>query len=166
MKTFSLKPMILKMTKLSLAVLATTSLSVITTAWNKPAVAAEQPRIFSVAPGVANNALNGNWRLSWRYDGIPHNAWLHMDGNYGNMTVNAILPNGRRIVAQEAMRLIPDGNGFILSGSNPVYPGSWRRDYDYNPDSFRIWENNNGSLIVSDCSSGACVPVSIVHQLY
>ncbi|KAF3889535.1 MULTISPECIES: hypothetical protein [Nostocales] len=164
MKNF--KQIMQRLKRLSLTALATTSLAIIPVAtWNK-SVMAEQPHNFSVVPGVANNALNGNWRLFWRFDGVPQNAWLHMNGNYGTMTVNAVLPNGRRIIARESMTLTPNGNGFILSGSQPVYPGTWTPNYNYNPDSFQIQENYNGSLNVQDCSSGACVPVTMIHQYY
>lgn len=121
----------------------------------------QQPTIrpYSVNPNVA---LDGNWVLRWRLSGINHQARLSMNGNFGTMTVNARMPNGNLIAAQQRMTLTPTGNGFVLQGSRPTYPGSRRPVPNYNADTFRIQPvGRRSELRVTNCSSGSCVPVSM-----
>ncbi|MFB2834296.1 hypothetical protein [Floridanema evergladense] len=115
-------------------------------------------RPYSVNPNVA---LDGNWRLQWGLSGINHRARLSMDGNFGRMTVNARMPNGNLIAAEQRMTLTPTRNGFILRGSRPTYPGSNRPVPNYNADTFRIQPIGRNQLRVTNCSSGFCVPVSM-----
>lgn len=158
MKTLSIKPTIQKLTKLSLIALAATSLSTIAATSLRVPVAAQQPTIRSINPNVA---LDGNWNLEWRLSGITHRARLSMDGNFGTMIVNVRLPNGKLIATQQRMTLTPDSNGFMLRGSTPTYPGSKTPFPNYNSDVFQIQQNHNGSLDVTNCSSGFCVPVKM-----
>lgn len=152
---------------LALVGLTVSSLAIGSTIGKESAIAQEkpsiqqpssQPSIRSVNPNVA---LDGNWRLQWRLSGINHQARLSMDGNFGTMTVNARMPNGNLIAAEERMTLTPTQNGFILQGSRPTYPGSRRPVPNYNADTFRIQSIGRNQLRVTNCSSGFCVPVSM-----
>ena len=119
----------------------------------------EPPSLRSVNPNIA---LDGNWVLRWRLSGINHQARLSMNGNFGRMTVNARMPNGNLIAAEQRMTLTPTQNGFVLQGSRPTYPGSRRPVPNYNADTFRIQPvGRRSELRVTNCSSGSCVPVSM-----
>ncbi|MFB2935190.1 hypothetical protein ACE1B6_07915 [Aerosakkonemataceae cyanobacterium BLCC-F154] len=146
-----------KLVTLALVGLAASSL-VISSAVVQETAIAQQPSIRSVNPNVA---LDGNWRLQWRVSGINHQARLSMNGNYGRMIVNARMPNGRVINAEQRMTLTPTRDGFILRGSRPTYPGTNRRVPNYNPDTFRIQPVGRNQLRVTNCSSGVCVPVNM-----
>ncbi|MFB2894511.1 hypothetical protein ACE1CI_16500 [Aerosakkonemataceae cyanobacterium BLCC-F50] len=152
---------------LALVGLTVSSLGIGSTIVKENAIAQEQPSIQqpSSQPSIRsvnpNVALDGNWRLQWRLSGINHQARLSMDGNFGTMTVNARMPNGNLIAAEERMTLTPTQNGFILQGSNPTYPGSRRPVPNYNADTFRIQPVGRNQLRVTNCSSGSCVPVSM-----
>lgn len=160
MKTLSLsvKPSIQKFARLGLIALAATSLSAVSATALKAPAAAQQPTIQSIDPNVA---LDGNWNLEWRLSGIRHQARLSMNGNFGTMLVNVRLPNGRLIATQQRMTLTPNSNGFILRGSTPTYPGTKTPFPNYNPDVFQIQPTHRGSLNVTNCSSGSCVPVTM-----
>ncbi|MFB2979170.1 hypothetical protein [Microseira sp. BLCC-F43] len=147
-----------KLTAFGLMTLAATSLSMIsTTAFSVPAVAQQiRPRIAN-----PNIALEGDWTLFWRSNGITHRARLSMDGNFGTMVVNVRLPNGRLIAAQQRMTLTPTSNGFILRGSRPTYPGTRTPNPNYEPDEFEIHPTRSSSLNVRNCSAGFCVPVTM-----
>jgi len=106
-------------------------------------------------------ALDGNWQLQWRSNGINHRARLSMNGNFGKMTVNARMPNGNLIAAEQRMTLTPTKNGFILEGSEPTYPGSNKPVPNYNADTFRIQPLGDVNLKVTNCSSDSCIPVSM-----
>lgn len=158
MKTLSVKATIQNFTRLGLIALAATSLSAIgATALRAPA-AAQQPAVQSINPNVA---LDGHWNLEWRLSGIRHQARLSMDGNFGTMIVNVRLPNGRLVATQQRMTLTPNANGFMLRGSTPTYPGTKTPFPNYNPDVFQIRPTQRGSLNVTNCSSGSCVPVTM-----
>ncbi|HEY9301134.1 MAG TPA: hypothetical protein VIQ31_33200 [Phormidium sp.] len=146
-----------KFATLALVSLAASCLAIGSTVVKESAIA-QQPSIRSVNPNVA---LDGNWRLQWRLSGINHQARLSMDGNFGRMTVNARMPNGNLIAAEDRMTLTPTRNGFILQGSRPTYPGSKKSVPNYNADTFRIQPLGNGRLRVTNCSSGFCVPVTM-----
>lgn len=146
-----------RLATLALVGLAASSL-VIGSAVVQESAIAQQPSIRSVNPNVA---LDGNWRLQWRVSGINHQARLSMNGNFGTMRVNARMPNGNLIAAEQRMTLTPTQNGFILRGSRPTYPGTNRRVPNYNPDTFRIQPVGRNQLRVTNCSSGFCVPVNM-----
>ncbi|MFB2879714.1 hypothetical protein [Floridanema aerugineum] len=151
---------------LALVGLAASSLAIGSTIGKESAIAQQpsirepnaQPSVRSVNPNVA---LDGNWVLQWRLSGINHQARLSMNGNFGRMRVNARMPNGNLIAAEERMTLTPTRNGFILQGSRPTYPGSRRPVPNYNADTFRIQPVERNQLRVTNCSSGFCVPVSM-----
>jgi hypothetical protein len=158
MKTLSVNPAIQKLTRFGLIALAATSLSVVSaTALRVPAVA-QQPSIRSINPNVA---LDGHWNLEWRLSGIRHRARLSMNGNFGTMIVNVRLPNGKLIATQQTMTLTPKSDGFMLRGNTPTYPGTKTPFPNYNPDVFQIRPTHHGSLDVTNCSSGSCVPVTM-----
>ncbi|XWK86397.1 MAG: hypothetical protein U7127_19530 [Phormidium sp.] len=144
---------------LALVGLAASSLVIGSVVVQETAIA-QQPTIRSVNPNVA---LDGNWSLQWRVSGINHQARLSMNGNFGRMIVNARMPNGRVINAEQRMTLTPTQDGFILRGSRPTYPGSNRPVPNYNPDTFRIQPVGRNQLRVTNCSSGTCVPVSMTR---
>ncbi|HAZ44730.1 MAG TPA: hypothetical protein DDW76_34865 [Cyanobacteria bacterium UBA11369] len=152
------QPSLKKLATFGLMALAATSLSMMSNTGFSPPAVAQQIRPYSVDPNIA---LDGDWTLSWRSNGITHRARLSMDGNFGTMVVNARLPNGRLISAQQRMTLTPTSNGFILRGSRPTYPGSRTPHPNYNPDVFRIQPNRSSSLNVRNCSGGFCVPVTM-----
>jgi hypothetical protein len=152
-------------TTFALASLAASTLVIGSTIVKETAIAqpsirqpSAQPSIRSVNPNVA---MDGNWQLQWRLSGINHQGRLFMNGNFGRMTVNARMPNGRLIAAEQRMTLTPTRDGFILRGSRPTYPGSNRPVPNYNADTFRIQPIGRNQLRVSNCSSGSCVPVSM-----
>lgn len=146
-----------KFATLALVSLAASSLAIGSTIVKESAIA-QQPSIRSVNPNVA---LDGNWDLRWRVSGINHQGRLSMNGNFGTMRVNARMPNGNLIAAEQRMTLTPTQNGFILRGSRPTYPGSRRPVPNYNADTFRIQPVGRGQLRATNCSSGFCVPVSM-----
>ncbi|MFB2935191.1 hypothetical protein ACE1B6_07920 [Aerosakkonemataceae cyanobacterium BLCC-F154] len=157
-----------KFAALALVGLAASTLAIGSTISKESAIAQQpetqrsiqQPTIrpYSVNPNVA---LDGNWILRWRLSGITHQARLSMNGNFGRMRVNARMPNGNLIAAEQRMTLTPTRNGFILRGSRPTYPGSRRPVPNYNADAFRIQPVGRNQLRVTNCSSGFCVPVSM-----
>lgn len=158
MKTLSVKPTIQKLTRFGLIALAATSLSAVSATALKVPATAQQPSIRSINPNVA---LDGHWNLEWRVSGIRHRARLSMDGNFGTMIVNVRLRNGKLVATEQRMTLTPNSHGFILRGSTPTYPGTKTPFPNYNRDVFQIRPTDSGSLNVTNCSSGSCVPVTM-----
>jgi hypothetical protein len=158
MKMTFWRPTLQQLKTFSLVALTATSLGMMAATTSPTPAVAQQIGRYSIDPNIA---LDGDWRLSWRSNGIIHRAQLSMDGNFGTMFVNARLPNGRLIAVQERMRLTPTSRGFVLRGSRPTYPGTGTPHPSYNPDVFQIRPISGSSLNVTNCSGGFCVPVSM-----
>lgn len=96
------------------------------------------PTVPTVQPLPMIYPLDGVWKLQWRIKGHSFDGILNMAGNSGIMTVNVRYPNGQTDIVQERMLLQSAGDGFILSGQNPVYVGTNVPISSYSPDTFLI----------------------------
>ncbi len=131
---------------LALVGLATSSLFIGSAIVKESAIAEESTPGLTLYSTNANVALDGNWLLEWSVSGIYHRARLSMDGNFGTMIVDARMPNGNLIAAEERIILTPTENGLILRASTPTYPGSSQPVPNYNADTFRIQSVRRGRL--------------------
>lgn len=124
------------------------------------------PAAPALAQGSCPYPLHGVWELTFSAAQLTHEATLKMNGCTGIMHVAFYRRSvGRRAEISQRMTVSSTARGLRISGSNPVFKGTQRRDYGYNADNLFYEVNPYGRTTFQNCDdAGQCSPVEIVSE--
>jgi flagellar biosynthesis GTPase FlhF len=107
--------------------------------------------------------LSGKWQLQWQLDNTWYRGVLVMNGITGMLRLTYLHPLYQQNVSidQDIVLQFNTNKGFFyLRGSNPRFSGTSQLRMDYVADSFRLLQEEDGTMtIIETCSAAGCAKV-------